>query len=44
MTKEERNEPVNVVNAVKKIAELQDMDIENVDRITTDNARQVFKI
>ena len=44
MTKEERNEPVNVVNAVKKIAELQNMDVENVDSITTNNAREVFKI
>lgn len=44
MTKEERNEPVNVVNAVKKIAEIQDKDMETVDRITTDNARKVFKI
>ena len=44
MTKEERNEPVNVVNAVNKIAELQNMDVENVDSITTNNAREVFKI
>ncbi|MBQ9025618.1 MAG: TatD family hydrolase [Methanobrevibacter sp.] len=44
MTKEERNEPVNVVNAVKKIAEIQNMDVESVDSITTNNAREVFKI
>ena len=44
MTKEERNEPANVVNAVKKIAELKNMDVENVDSITTNNAREVFKI
>ncbi|WP_407380424.1 TatD family hydrolase [Methanobrevibacter sp.] len=44
MTKEERNEPVNVVNAVKKIAEIKKMDVESVDSITTNNAREVFKI
>lgn len=44
MTKEERNEPVNVVNAVKKIAEIQNKDIELVDTITTDNARKIFEI
>ena len=44
MTKEERNEPANVVNAVKKIAEIQNEDLETVDRITTNNARKVFKI
>ena len=44
MTKEERNEPANVVNAVKKIAEIQNEDIDTVDRITTNNALKVFKI
>lgn len=44
MTKEARNEPVNVVNAVKKISEIQNEDIETVDRITTNNARKIFKI
>ena len=44
MTKEERNEPVNVVNAVSKIAEIKKMDVESVGEITTDNARKIFKI
>ena len=44
MTKEERNEPANVVNAVHKIAELKDMDVNVVDEITTNNARKIFKI
>ncbi|WP_407415322.1 TatD family hydrolase [Methanobrevibacter sp.] len=44
MTKEERNEPVNVVNAVKKIAEIKNIDISTVDEITTNNARKIFKI
>ena len=44
MTKEERNEPVNVVRAVHKIADIKDMDVETVDEITTSNARKVFKI
>ena len=44
MTKEERNEPVNVVNAVHKIAEIKDMSVSEVDEITTSNARKIFKI
>ena len=44
MTKEERNEPSNIVNAVKKIAEIQNEDIQTVDEITTSNARKVFGI
>ena len=44
MTKEERNEPANVANAVAKIAEIKNMDIEAVDEITTNNALRIFKI
>lgn len=44
MTKDERNEPVNVVNAVNKIAEIKDIDVSAVDEITTNNARKVFRI
>lgn len=44
ITKEERNEPANVVNAVKKIAEIKDIDISTVDEVTTNNARKIFKI
>ncbi|WP_458454507.1 TatD family hydrolase [Methanobrevibacter sp.] len=44
MTKEERNEPVNVVKAVHKIAEIKNMDVSEVDEITTNNARKIFKI
>ena len=44
MTKEDRNEPVNVVNAVYKIAELKNMDVSTVDEVTTNNARKIFKI
>lgn len=44
MTKEERNEPVNVVNACKKIAEIQNVDLDIVDKITTQNAQKVFNI
>jgi len=44
MTKEERNEPVNVVNAVHKIAEIKNMDVSTVDEITTNNARKIFEI
>ena len=42
--KEDRNEPANVVNAVYKIAELKNMDVETVDEVTTNNARKIFKI
>lgn len=44
MTKEERNEPANVVNAVYKIAEIKEMDVSDVDEITTNNACRIFKI
>lgn len=44
MTKEERNEPANVVKAVHKIAEIKNMDVASVDEITTSNARKIFKI
>lgn len=44
MTKDERNEPSNVVNAVHKIAEIKCMDVGEVDKITTGNARKIFKI
>lgn len=44
MTKEDRNEPANVVNAVHKIAEIKNMDVAAVDEITTGNARKIFKI
>ena len=44
MTKEERNEPANVVKAVHKIAEIKNMDVSTVDEITTNNARKIFKI
>lgn len=44
MTKEERNEPSNVVNAVYKIAEIKNIDVDTVDEITTNNACNIFKI
>lgn len=44
MTKEERNEPVNVVNALNKISEIKKIDLNTVDEITTSNARKIFKI
>lgn len=44
LTKEERNEPANVINAGLKIAEIQDIPYETVDEITTSNARKVFNI
>ena len=42
MTKEERNEPANVKLAIEKIAELQNIDVNTVDEVTTKNAKKVF--
>ena len=44
MTKEERNEPVNVVKAIEKIAEIKQMDVDTVGEITSNNAQKIFKI
>lgn len=44
MTKEERNEPANVVHAVEKLAELHEIDVADVDKQTEKNARYVFGI
>ena len=44
MTKEERNEPANVELAVKKLAELQNLDVSTVDEVTDKNARYVFDL
>lgn len=44
MRKEDRNEPVNIMKAVHKIAEIKNMDVASVDEITTNNARKIFKI
>lgn len=44
MTKEERNEPANVVYAVEKLAELHETDVSEVDEQTEKNAIYVFDI
>lgn len=44
MTKEERNEPLNVELVVEKLAHLQNLDISIVDDITDKNARYVFDL
>lgn len=44
MTKEERNEPANVVKAVKKIAEIKNMDVDTVGEVTTKNAMNAFNL
>lgn len=44
MKKENRNEPANVVNAVYKIAEIKNIDVDTVDEITTENAYRIFSI
>ena len=40
LTKEERNEPINVKIAIEKIVELKNMDPKTVDEITTKNAKK----
>ena len=42
MTREERNEPLNVGKAIEKIAEIKNVDANEVDDITTSNAKKVF--
>lgn len=44
MTKEERNEPVNVCLAAKKIADIKNVDLATVNEITERNANYVFGI
>ncbi|MCC7554454.1 MAG: TatD family hydrolase [Methanobacteriaceae archaeon] len=44
MTREERNEPSNVINAAQKISEIQEIDFNEVDKITTNNAKKVFNL
>lgn len=39
-----RNEPAYVVNTAKKIAELRECSIENLAKITTDNAKSFYNI
>ncbi len=38
----ERNEPVNVIESAEKIAEIKEVESEEVVEITTQNARQIF--
>ena len=39
-----RNEPLNVKEVVKKIAELKGLEVDEVAKITYNNAKQLFKI
>lgn len=39
-----RNEPANVKLVAQKIAELKDMSLEDVSRVTTENACRVFRL
>jgi len=40
----ERNEPANVVYTARKVAEIKDLPIEDVERITSENTLNVFGI
>ena len=44
MTREERNEPVNVALAVEKLAELHECEVSDIGQQTEKNARYVFDI
>lgn len=44
MKKEERNEPANVIKAAYKIAEIQGLDFDTVDKLTTSNAKDAFNL
>jgi len=39
-----RNEPLNVKYIVEKIAELRGLPVEEMERITTENAKRIFKL
>jgi TatD DNase family protein len=39
-----RNEPANVVYVAEKLAEIHSMPVEEIARITTENARQLFRL
>jgi TatD DNase family protein len=41
---EKRNEPANVVYVAEKLAEVHAMPLEKIARITTENARRLFKL
>jgi TatD DNase family protein len=40
----ERNEPKNLIKAAEKIAEIKNLDVKEVIRVTTRNARRIYKI
>jgi len=40
----ERNEPSNVLFTAKKIAEIKNISLEEIDKITTTNAKKLFKL
>ncbi|WP_409199409.1 TatD family hydrolase [Methanobrevibacter sp. DSM 116169] len=44
MTRDERNEPANVIKAGEKISEIQGINFSEVDKVTTSNAKKVFNI
>lgn len=39
-----RNEPAHVVHTARVLGELHDLDLEAIAAVTTDNARQFFRI
>lgn len=41
---EERNEPANVLDVAKKVAEIKGISVEEVDKITTRNAIEFFRL
>ena len=41
---EKRNEPLYVKHVVQKIAEIKKVSFEKIEKISTDNARELFSI
>ena len=42
--KGERNEPLNVKYVAEKIAEVKEISVEEVEKVTTENAKKLFRI
>ncbi|MDD3498175.1 MAG: TatD family hydrolase [Candidatus Moranbacteria bacterium] len=44
LPREDRNEPINVKYVARKISEVKGIEIDEVERITAENAKKLFKI
>ena len=44
LSREERNEPAFVMRGARKIAELKEVNLKEIDEITSNNGKKVFNI